>query len=165
MSMIEFLEQIHLCNLLQQRYQRHWGCLSHKQKGPRARWQLVYQIHLSAIDTLVTEMINAAKYLNGFPSAAVQSLRNEEQCGNGTNRPSCARHQSSDLDSWNQILASYNFLFFNVSRRTTLARHQSSTNSLSLKSFLVFVLLFFFKCHQVARSTAWEIPRVHVLMI
>ena len=57
------------------------------------------------------------------------------------------------------------FFSLNVTRRSTLARHQCSTNSLSLKSFLVFFLLFFFKCHQFARSTAWEIPRFHVLMI
>ena len=42
--------------------QQSWGCLSHKQKRARARWQLVYdwsisleyQIYLPAIDTIVT---------------------------------------------------------------------------------------------------------------
>ena len=34
----------------------HWGCLSHRQKGACARWQLVYQIYLPAIDTTVTGM-------------------------------------------------------------------------------------------------------------
>ena len=42
----------------------HWGCLSHKQKGARARWQLVYyQIYLPAIDTLVTGMPKTANVL------------------------------------------------------------------------------------------------------
>ena len=44
--------------------QQSWGCLSHKQKRARARWQLVYdwsisleyQIYLPAIDTTVTGM-------------------------------------------------------------------------------------------------------------
>ena len=44
--------------------QQSWGCLSHKQKRARARWQLVYdwsisleyQIYLPAIDTIVTGM-------------------------------------------------------------------------------------------------------------
>ena len=39
-------------------YLDHWGCLSHTQKGVRARWQLVYQIYLPAIDTIVTGMIS-----------------------------------------------------------------------------------------------------------
>ena len=36
----------------------HWGCLSHKLKGAPhgGRWQLVYQIYLPVIDTLVTGM-------------------------------------------------------------------------------------------------------------
>ena len=40
----------------------HWGCFSHRQKGARARWQLVYQIYLPAIDTIVTGLLTLAKH-------------------------------------------------------------------------------------------------------
>ena len=40
----------------------HWGCLSQKQKGARAGWQLVYEIYLPAIDTIVTGMVETTRF-------------------------------------------------------------------------------------------------------
>ena len=34
----------------------HTGCLSHKLKGVRARWQFVYQVYIPTMNTLITGM-------------------------------------------------------------------------------------------------------------
>ena len=48
--------------------------------------KILKQIHICNLLLVFSKDINVAKYLNGFPSADVQNLRNEEQGEKGTNR-------------------------------------------------------------------------------